>query len=108
VRFHTAPHHHPQGLPTPRSRCAMAHRLDRHNATVGAVLRAMRDGEALHPSFDHRAGPSWWLTRGAKVPSEIARVAVENRLVVPVGDALFGCLAQTLRWTDDLGGKNER
>jgi hypothetical protein len=75
-------------------------RLDRINAAIADVIDAMRDGAALH--FDQSAAcPHWWLSNGTTVRAPVARVVIERRDVVPVGDVLFDDFtAQTWRYAD--------
>jgi hypothetical protein len=58
----------------------------------------MRQGAALHCSFENK-GLAWWLSDGARVPGEVARLVVISADITSVGDSLFkNTVAQTYRF----------
>jgi hypothetical protein len=75
-------------IPSPTTLRNASRRLDRRNAGVATVLKAMRDGQALHVEY-FPTGPKWRMSAGRYVKDEVARVVINNEQVVGVGDTLF-------------------
>jgi hypothetical protein len=76
-------------------------RLDRRNAGVATVIRAMRRGATLHLEYQ-QAGPRWRMSTGPYVLDAIARTVITNERVVAVGDTLFaGWMSQTWRYAEN-------
>jgi hypothetical protein len=78
-----------------------ARKLDRLNVRASSVVAAMRRGATLHMRYEWY-GAVWWLSSGARVDEEVARIVTQDANVADVGDALFhDAVAQTWRWIED-------
>jgi hypothetical protein len=87
-------------IPTVASLRRVRRQLDRRCLSADRVMAAMRKGQALHCSFE-RGGPVWWLSDGARVSPEVAKLVVDHVQTISVGDGLFrGGTAQTYRFTN--------
>jgi hypothetical protein len=64
-------------------------RLDRVRVGVTKTITLIRNGQSLHPQFDHRRGPLWSLINGTQIADEVARLVITNANVTSVGDTLF-------------------
>jgi putative hemolysin len=91
---------------TPATLRNQASRLDRLNAGAAAVLRAMRNGQALYLEFS--PGPKWRLSNGRYVNDETARIVIASKHVTGVGDTLFrDGLSQTYRLIENRNQEGE-
>jgi hypothetical protein len=79
-----------------------ARKLDRLNAQIAAVLKAMQQGETLLMEY-HWHGSRWRLGGGSAVANEVAQIVIQCAHVAGAGDALAidGVRPQTWRW---IGG----
>jgi hypothetical protein len=85
---------------TPSTLRNSSRRLDRRNAGVAIVLRAMRAGASLQLEF-HPTGSRWRVSNGRYVNDEVARIVIADKQVIGVGDTLFPeGLSQTFRFVE--------
>jgi hypothetical protein len=91
-------------IPIPRSRQAIARRLERLNQQTEKVVADMATGVTLHRGLDHRKRVQWVLSDGEVISDEIARLVITHGGIAGVGDTLFpefGELSQTFRYVGD-------
>jgi hypothetical protein len=67
-----------------------------YSKTQLRAIAAMRNGEILYHEFG-RNGLRWWLSGGATVNVNVARIITANPNVVGAG-AMFGVQAQSWCW----------
>jgi hypothetical protein len=87
-------------VPTVSSLKRTRTRLSRNLLSADRVIAAMRNGQALHCSFEGN-GERWWLSSGTRVSPAAAKLAIEHPDVVSTGDALFkNVRGQTFRFAN--------
>jgi hypothetical protein len=91
---------------TPRTRQAVARRLDRANRVrlrVEEVVADMAAGLSLHRGLDRLKRVQWTLSDGEVIDDEIARAVIRYSCIAGIGDSLFpeiGELSQTFRYVE--------
>jgi hypothetical protein len=84
-------------IPTVRSLRRNSRVLDRKIRNIELALDYMRAGAKLCLTYG-KAGPTWTLSVGGKVDSQIAKLIIARDDIYSVGGALFAdCLAQAYR-----------
>jgi hypothetical protein len=67
-----------------------------YSKTQARVIAALQDGQVLHHEFG-RNGSRWWLSSGATVNVNAARVITANPNIIGSG-SWFGVPAQSWHW----------